>query len=101
MSRRMSSTGSFIKEIQRSIRKAFIKMGMIVGAAVLVVVLCAVFILPKVVSKFYYDPNEVAGKYEEMTTTQNGTGYVCLFRAVFAGKSPGSGQCSIEGLWGI
>ena len=42
----------FIKEIQRSIRKAFIKMGMIVGAAVLVVVLCAVFILPKVVSKF-------------------------------------------------
>ena len=60
----------FIKEIQRSIRKAFIKMGMIVGAAVLVVVLCAVFILPKVVSKFYYDPNEVAGKYEEMTTTR-------------------------------
>ena len=45
-------------------------MGMIVGAAVLVVVLCAVFILPKVVSKFYYDPNEVAGKYEEMTTTR-------------------------------
>lgn len=60
----------FIKEIQHSIRKAFIKMGMIVGAAVLVVVLCAVFILPKVVSKFYYNPNEVAGKYEEMTTTR-------------------------------
>lgn len=60
----------FIKEIQRSIRRAFIKMGMIVGAAVLIIVLCAVFILPKVVSKFYYDPNEVAGKYEEMTTTR-------------------------------
>ena len=60
----------FMKEIQRSIRKAFIKMGMIVGAAVLVVVLCAVFILPKAVSKFYYDPNEVAGKYEEMATTR-------------------------------
>ena len=60
----------FIKEIQRSIRKAFIKMGMIVGAAVLVIVLCAVFILPKAVSKFYYDPNEVAGKYEEMITTR-------------------------------
>ena len=60
----------FIKEIQRSIRRAFIKMGMIVGAAVLVIVLCAVFILPKVVSKFYYDPNEVAGKYEEMITTR-------------------------------
>ncbi len=60
----------FIKEIQHSIRRAFIKMGLAVGVAVLVVVLCAVFILPKVVSKFYYDPNEVVGKYEEMTTTR-------------------------------
>ena len=60
----------FIKEIQRSIRRAFIKMGLVVGAAVLAVVLCAVFILPKAVSKFYYDPNEVAGKYEEMITTR-------------------------------
>ena len=34
----------FIKEIRWSIRKAFIKMGMIVGVAVLVIVLCAVFI---------------------------------------------------------
>ena len=56
----------FIKEIRWSIRKAFIKMGMIVGVAVLVIVLCAVFILPKAVSDFYYNPNEVVGKYEEM-----------------------------------
>ena len=60
----------FIKEIQHSIRRAFIKTGMAVGTAVLAVVLCAVFILPKVVSKFYYDPDEVAGKYEEMITTR-------------------------------
>ena len=60
----------FIKEIRWSIRKAFIKMGMIVGVAVLVIVLCAVFILPKAVSDFYYNPNEVVGKYEEMTTTR-------------------------------
>ena len=45
-------------------------MGMIVGVAVLVIVLCAVFILPKAVSDFYYNPNEVVGKYEEMTTTR-------------------------------
>ena len=37
----------FIKQIQHSIRRAFIKMGLAVGAAVLAVVLCAVFILPK------------------------------------------------------
>ena len=60
----------FIKEIQRSIRRTFIKIGLAVGTAVLAVVLCAVFILPKVVSKFYYDPDEVAGKYEEMITTR-------------------------------
>ena len=60
----------FMKEIRRSIRRAFIKMGTIVGAVVLIFVLCAVFILPKVVSKFYYDPNEAAGEYEGMTTTR-------------------------------
>lgn len=60
----------FIKEIRWSIRKTFIKMGIIVGVAVLVIVLCAVFILPKAVSDFYYNPNEVVGKYEEMTTTR-------------------------------
>ena len=60
----------FIKEIQHSIRRAFIKMGLAVGAAVLAVVLCAAFILPKAVSKFYYDPNEIAGKYEDMITTR-------------------------------
>lgn len=60
----------FMKEIQRSIRKAFIKMGTIVGAVVLIFVLCAVFILPKAVSKLYYDPNEAAGTYDGMTTTR-------------------------------
>ena len=37
---------------------------------VLAVVLSAVFILPKAVSEFYYNPNEAAGQYEEMTTTR-------------------------------
>ena len=60
----------FMKEIQRSIRKAFIKMGTIVGAVVLIFVLCAVFILPKADSKLYYDPNEAAGTYDGMTTTR-------------------------------
>ena len=51
----------FMKEFRHSIRKAFIKMGTIVGAVVLIFVLCAVFILPKAVTKFYNDPNEAAG----------------------------------------
>ena len=60
----------FIKEINRSIRRAFIKMGMAVGVTILVIVLCAVFVLPKAVSKLYYDPNEVVGKDKDMTTTR-------------------------------
>ena len=45
-------------------------MGLAVGVVVLAVVLSAVFILPKAVSEFYYNPNEAAGQYEEMTTTR-------------------------------
>ena len=52
-------------------------MGLAVGVVVLAVVLSAVFILPKAVSEFYYNPNEAAGQYEEMTTTRNET-WICL-----------------------
>ena len=69
----------FIKESGGQSARLFIKMGIIVGVAVLVIVLCAVFILPKAVSDFYYNPNEVVGKYEEMTNDQNGFGSFCLF----------------------
>ena len=60
----------FVKEIRHSIRKAFIKMGVVTGAIVLAVILCAVFILPRVVSAIYYDPNEVVGEYEDLVTTR-------------------------------
>lgn len=60
----------FVKEIRHSIRKAFIKMGVVTGAIVLTVILCAVFVLPRVVSAIYYDPNEVVGEYEDLVTTR-------------------------------
>lgn len=60
----------FVKEIRHSIRKAFIKMGVVTGAIVLAVILCAVFVLPRVVSAIYYDPNEVVGEYEDLVTTR-------------------------------
>ena len=65
--------GQFIALVQRSIRRAFVKMGVIVGAVVLVLVLGAVFLLPHAVDQFYYDPNEVVGadaKYPDLTTTR-------------------------------
>lgn len=51
----------FAKEIQRSIRKAFIKMGVIVGVSVLVIVAFCSFLLPNIVSQFYYDPGKIVG----------------------------------------
>ena len=51
----------FIALVQRSIRRAFVKMGVIVGAVVLALVLSTVFLLPHVVDRFYYDPTETVG----------------------------------------
>ena len=63
----------FVKMIQKTIRRTFLKMGAIVGAGVLAVVLCVIFVLPQVVSAFYYNPNEVVGIGEgsdNITTTR-------------------------------
>lgn len=51
----------FVKMINASIRKAFIKMGVTVSAIVIAVVLFVIFALPKLVDSFYYNPSEVAG----------------------------------------
>lgn len=52
----------FVKMVNSSIRRAFLKMGAAVGAVVLAVVLAVIFILPKAVSVFYYDPGKVVAK---------------------------------------
>lgn len=49
-------------QINSSIRKAFVKTGVIVGAAVLAIVLFAVFALPRIVDCFYYDPAKPVGE---------------------------------------
>ena len=65
--------GQFIALVQRSIRRAFLKMGLIVGAVVLALVLGTVFLLPHAVDQFYYDPNQVVDADAEnpnLTTTR-------------------------------
>ncbi len=52
----------FLKMINRSIKRAFIKMGVTIGAVVLIIVLMIVFALPGFVSLFYYDPGKVIGE---------------------------------------
>lgn len=48
----------FTAVVNRSIRKAFIKLGITVFAAAAVLLLFIQFILPGIVDKFYYDPTE-------------------------------------------
>lgn len=49
----------FISYVQKSIRKAFVKAGIITGTAVLAVVLLVIFVLPDFVSLFYYSPAKI------------------------------------------
>ena len=60
----------FTRRVNRSIRRAFIKMGTVVGAVILAVVLLIIFVLPEAVSLFYYDPGKTAGENEYGTTNQ-------------------------------
>lgn len=60
----------FSKLVRKSIRRAFIKMGIIVGGAILAVVLAVVFLLPDLVSGFYYNPNEVVGASSSANETK-------------------------------
>lgn len=55
----------FVKNVQKMIRRAFVKMGVAVGAVLFVLVLGVIFVLPKAVDLFFYNPNEIVGKDEE------------------------------------
>ena len=59
-------------QIKGTIRRAFIKLGVITGGMILVILLCAIFILPQIVSLFFYNPNKSVGKSSEtgISTTQ-------------------------------
>ncbi|WP_353423530.1 anti-sigma factor C-terminal domain-containing protein [Christensenella massiliensis] len=61
----------FIRMIHRSIRRVFIKMGLIVGAVILAVLLCVIFLLPSAVSLFYYDPTETVGQNAQTGSETN------------------------------
>ncbi len=49
----------FLSMLRSSIRRAFIKLGITVGCIVLAILLCTIFLLPRAVSLFYYDPAEI------------------------------------------
>lgn len=74
------SEEKFLKLIKKNIRNAFIKTGIAVGAAVLSITLLVIFVLPKAVDKFYYDPNQVMGARDdnpESTTSRMSLDLAC------------------------
>ena len=54
-----------VKVVRATVREAFIKLGVVVTAVVLAIVLFIVFALPKVVDCFYYDPTKEIGRFTE------------------------------------
>ncbi len=58
----------FMRMIRQSIRRAFVKMGIVASAIALVILLLIQFVLPQIVSAFYYDPGkEVAENTNQMS----------------------------------
>ncbi len=60
----------FAKAINRSIKRAFRKLGVIVLVLTLIMTLFIQFSLPKIVSSFYYNPDKIIGEGEYRTTRQ-------------------------------
>lgn len=60
----------FTRRVNRSVRRAFVRMGVMTGAVVLALVLCILFVLPELVSLPYYDPGKTAGESSRGTTNQ-------------------------------
>lgn len=56
-----NAADDFTKRVNRAIRRAFLKMGAAVCAVTLVVVFLILFVLPNIVSNFYYDPGQIVG----------------------------------------
>ena len=52
----------FTTVVNRSIRKAFLKLGITVFAAAALLILFVQFILPGIVDNFYYDPTEIVSQ---------------------------------------
>ena len=68
------------EQIKKAIRRAFVKAGVMVGASVLALTLAVLFLLPRFVDCFYYDPCEIAG----VTPNGNETNRMTLDMAVWS-----------------
>lgn len=63
-------SGDFTRRINAYIRRTFIRIGVIVGACVLAIVLFVIFALPRTVSAFYYNPCEIVSISDYIETNR-------------------------------
>lgn len=61
---------SFVDTINKSIRRAFIKMGVVSGTVIIAIVMLIVFVVPNVMNMFYYNPSAVVGETYGIETVQ-------------------------------
>lgn len=62
-----ADAGDFTAMVRKTIRRAFLKMGIIVGAVLIAVLLLIQFVLPGAVSGMYYQPDKKVGDINQMT----------------------------------
>ncbi len=61
---------SFVDTVNKSIRRAFIKLGVVSGTVIIAIVMLIVFVVPNVMNMFYYNPSTVVGESDEIETVQ-------------------------------
>lgn len=73
----------FMKMIRSSIRKAFLKMGVVVVLIILLIVGFVTFKLPDIITNQYYNPDEIVGKEEGGYTTNRITLDMATYTELF------------------
>lgn len=89
-------SNSFIQELQKNIRKSFIKMGVCVGTALLVMLLFIIFGLPQVVSLFYYRPFKNENLRNDLSAFSELFNSGKIFEYTIEGDNEGYGKYFLE-----
>ena len=65
-----SDEQKFVKMINKSIRRAFVRLGIVVGVVVLILTLVGTTTLPYIVDAVYYNPAAVVGDFDGIETSR-------------------------------
>lgn len=83
----------FAKTVNRSIRRAFRKLGVTVLVICLILILFVQFVLPGIVSSFYYDPGKIVGKTDSDVGINQMSRDIAVYTELML---PGYGRDAVE-----